>query len=101
VNPLGAGALYLFKDGQDTLYRLHGTVEPWSIGKSMSSGCIRLLNQDIVDLYGRVPTGSKVVVLDHQPRKDLPIQSLFEIWVNRSARVLPANRALASRYGPT
>lgn len=62
-NPLGARALYLYKNGQDTLYRIHGTNEPWSIGKSVSSGCIRLLNQDIVDLHKRVPRGSRVVVL--------------------------------------
>ncbi|MHA6643476.1 L,D-transpeptidase [Mesorhizobium sp. A623] len=62
-NPLGARALYLFKSGQDTLYRIHGTNEQWSIGKSVSSGCIRLLNQDIVDLHKRVPKGSRVVVL--------------------------------------
>lgn len=62
-NPLGARALYLYKDGQDTLYRIHGTNEPWSIGKSVSSGCIRLLNQDIIDLHRRVPKGSRVVVL--------------------------------------
>lgn len=62
-NPLGARALYLFEGGKDTLYRIHGTNEPWSIGKSMSSGCIRMMNQDIIDLYRRVPDGSKVVVL--------------------------------------
>lgn len=62
-NPLGARALYLFKDGKDTLYRLHGTTEPWSIGKAVSSGCIRLFNQDIMDLYRRVPRGARVVVL--------------------------------------
>lgn len=61
-NPLGARALYLFKNGQDTLFRIHGTNEPESIGHAVSSGCIRMLNQDIIDLYGRVPTGSKVVV---------------------------------------
>ncbi|MFA7413382.1 MAG: L,D-transpeptidase [Rhizobium sp.] len=62
-NPLGARALYLYQNGKDTLYRIHGTNEPWSIGKSVSSGCIRLLNQDIIDLYRRVPKGSRVVVL--------------------------------------
>ena len=62
-NPLGARALYLYANGQDTLYRLHGTLEPWSIGKKVSSGCIRLFNQDIVDLYNRVAVGSRVVVL--------------------------------------
>jgi lipoprotein-anchoring transpeptidase ErfK/SrfK len=62
-NPLGPRALYLYRDGRDTYYRLHGTVEPWTIGTMVSSGCIRLLNQDIMDLYRRVPVGAKVVVL--------------------------------------
>lgn len=65
-NPLGARALYLFdKDGNDTLYRLHGTPEWKSIGTAASSGCIRLMNQDIIDLYSRVKPGrnSKVVVI--------------------------------------
>ena len=65
-NPLGARALYLYANGADTLYRIHGTNDPSSIGKAMSSGCIRLLNQDIADLYLRVPVGSKVVVLPSQ-----------------------------------
>jgi lipoprotein-anchoring transpeptidase ErfK/SrfK len=64
-NPLGARALYLYQDGRDTLYRLHGTNEPWSIGRAMSSGCIRLFNQDIIDLYERTPTGTRVVVRSH------------------------------------
>lgn len=62
-NPLGARALYLFKGGKDTLYRIHGTNEPQTIGKAVSSGCIRMMNQDVIDLYRRVPGGSKVVVL--------------------------------------
>ncbi|HYF55853.1 MAG TPA: L,D-transpeptidase [Salinarimonas sp.] len=61
-NPLGARALYLHQGGRDTLYRIHGTNEPWSIGQAVSSGCIRLLNQDIVDLYDRVPVGAPVIV---------------------------------------
>ena len=65
-NPLGARALYLYNNGGDTMYRLHGTTEPWSIGQSVSSGCIRLFNQDIIDLYSRVPVGSPVVVLNGQ-----------------------------------
>ena len=65
TNPLGARALYLFKDGRDTLYRIHGSNEDWSIGRAVSSGCIRLLNQDIIDLYGRVPNGTKIVVLQN------------------------------------
>ncbi len=62
-NPLGARALYLYRDGQDTHFRLHGTIEPDTIGTAVSSGCIRLVNQDIIDLYNRVPVGTKVVVL--------------------------------------
>lgn len=63
-NPLGARALYLYQDGRDTLYRIHGTNDPSSIGRSVSSGCVRLFNQDIVDLYNRVTVGSKVIVLN-------------------------------------
>ncbi len=62
-NPLGARALYLNANGQDTLYRIHGTNDPSSIGKAMSSGCIRMLNEDVADLFERVPVGAKVVVL--------------------------------------
>ena len=62
-NPLGARALYLFEGDRDTLYRLHGTTDAASIGKAVSSGCVRLLNQDVIDLYNRVPVGTKVVVL--------------------------------------
>jgi lipoprotein-anchoring transpeptidase ErfK/SrfK len=61
-NPLGARALYLYQNGRDTLYRIHGTAEVWSIGRAVSSGCIRLLNADIIDLYNQVPTGTRVVV---------------------------------------
>jgi lipoprotein-anchoring transpeptidase ErfK/SrfK len=61
-NPLGARALYLYQDGRDTMFRLHGTNEPWSIGKQVSSGCVRLLNEDIYDLYNRVPVGATVLV---------------------------------------
>jgi lipoprotein-anchoring transpeptidase ErfK/SrfK len=62
-NPLGARALYLFQGGRDTLYRIHGTMEPWTIGHNVSSGCIRMINQDVIDLYERAPVGAKVVVL--------------------------------------
>jgi lipoprotein-anchoring transpeptidase ErfK/SrfK len=62
-NPLGARALYLWQGNKDTLYRIHGTFEPWTIGRSVSSGCIRMINQDVIDLYQRVPVGAKVVVL--------------------------------------
>jgi lipoprotein-anchoring transpeptidase ErfK/SrfK len=62
-NPLGARALYLFQDKKDTLFRIHGTNEPDSIGKAVSSGCIRMLNSDVMDLYQRVAKGTRVVVL--------------------------------------
>lgn len=62
-NPLGARALYLFQNGNDTLYRIHGTNEPMSIGKNASSGCIRMLNQDVIELYRRAPVGTRVVVM--------------------------------------
>lgn len=61
-NPLGARALYIFQNGEDTLYRLHGSPEWNSIGKAVSSGCVRLLNQDIIDLYERVPNKAKILV---------------------------------------
>ncbi len=58
-NPLGARALYI----GSTLYRIHGSNEPWTIGHNVSSGCIRLRNADVIDLYGRVKVGAKVVVM--------------------------------------
>ena len=61
-NPLGARALYIFQNNEDTLYRIHGSPEWWTIGKSVSSGCVRMLNQDIIDLYGRVPAKTRIVV---------------------------------------
>jgi len=66
-NPLGPRALYLFQGNRDTLFRIHGTTEAWSIGKAVSSGCIRLFNPDIIDLYSRVPLDSRVVVLQAEP----------------------------------
>lgn len=63
-NPLGARALYLYRNGRDTMFRLHGTTEPWSIGTNVSSGCIRFLNHDIIDLYNRIPANSRAVVLN-------------------------------------
>ncbi len=61
-NPLGARALYIYQNGKDTLYRLHGSPEWYSIGKSTSSGCVRLINQDVIDLYDRVAEKSPIVV---------------------------------------
>lgn len=62
-NPLGARAMYLYQNGKDTLFRIHGTVEPYTIGQSVSSGCIRMINQDAIDLYSRVALGTQVKVL--------------------------------------
>jgi len=67
-NPLGPRALYLYDSGRDTGYRLHGTLEPWSIGKDVSSGCIRMFPEDIIDLYQRLPNGTAVLVLEHIAR---------------------------------
>ncbi|MCT7663135.1 L,D-transpeptidase [Shinella kummerowiae] len=62
-NPLGARALYLFKGGRDTIFRIHGTNQPWTIGQNMSSGCIRMMNKDVEHLYARADVGTKVVVV--------------------------------------
>ncbi|WP_162652229.1 L,D-transpeptidase [Lentilitoribacter sp. Alg239-R112] len=62
-NPLGARALYLYKNGRDTHFRIHGTNQPSSIGQSVSSGCIRMINAHVEDLYNRVPLGARVIVI--------------------------------------
>ena len=92
-NPLGARALYLYKGGRDTLYRIHGTNEPQSIGRAVSSGCIRMLNADVIDLYDRVPIGTRVVglpsltpiarlgrMLPEPPPVPLRVQGIFAGW---------------------
>ena len=63
-NPLGSRAIYIFQDGEDTLYRIHGTPEVHTIGQSVSSGCVRMINQDVIDLYERVENGAPIVVRD-------------------------------------
>src|SRR5262249_40952557 len=88
ANPMGARALYLYANGQDTLYRIHGTNQPGWIGHAISSGCIRLTNEDIIDLYSRVKTGATVVVL-------VPVQGS-----KRLIRVVPAH-ALKYYYRPS
>src|SRR5262249_364492 len=62
-NPLGARALYLYQGNRDTLYRIHGTNAPQTIGQAMSSGCIRMLNEEVIDLHDRVRIGTKVIVI--------------------------------------
>ncbi|KQV73279.1 L,D-transpeptidase [Rhizobium sp. Root1220] len=77
MNPLGARALYIYRDGQDTLYRLHGSPEWNSIGKAVSSGCVRLMNHDIVDLYERVPYHARIKVFQApMPQPQQPDTSL-------------------------
>jgi len=61
-SPLGARALYLYQNGQDILFRIHGTNEPWTIGEQVSSGCVRMLNEDVADLYNRVEISTKVIL---------------------------------------
>jgi lipoprotein-anchoring transpeptidase ErfK/SrfK len=63
-NPMGSRALYLYSGGKDTLFRIHGTNQPEYIGASISSGCIRMTNEDVIDLYDRVGLGTVVVVLE-------------------------------------
>ncbi|MBB3966375.1 MULTISPECIES: L,D-transpeptidase [Rhizobium] len=62
-NPLGARAMYLYQGGRDTIFRIHGTNQPWTIGLNLSSGCIRMVNKDVEQLYERVPVGTKVIVV--------------------------------------
>jgi len=62
-NPLGARALYLYQNGKDTLYRIHGTNQPTELGLANTSGCIRMLNHHVVDLYNRVKSGTTVIVM--------------------------------------
>ena len=65
ANPLGPRAMYLYRGGSDLGYRLHGTLEPWSIGQNVSSGCVRMFPEDIIDLYQRCPMATRVLVLKH------------------------------------
>ncbi len=75
-NPLGARAMYLWQGDKDTLFRIHGTNEPWSIGHSESSGCIRMINQDAIDLYSKVQPGARVVVLGSRGAQ--PVEALSQ-----------------------
>ena len=64
-NPLGARAMYLYKGGRDTIFRIHGTNQPWTIGLNMSSGCIRMMNEDVEHLYDRADVGTKVIAVSY------------------------------------
>ncbi|WP_337957669.1 MULTISPECIES: L,D-transpeptidase [Thioclava] len=82
-NPLGARALYLYKDGKDTYYRIHGTMDPSSIGRATSAGCIRLFNQDIIDLFNKIPKGTEVKVRNREESLDMegPVVQLHSGYV--------------------
>jgi lipoprotein-anchoring transpeptidase ErfK/SrfK len=71
ANPLGARGIYLYQGNKDTLYRIHGTNQPEYIGQAISSGCIRMTNEDVIDLYDRVKMGATVVVLPPGQRRGL------------------------------
>jgi lipoprotein-anchoring transpeptidase ErfK/SrfK len=71
-NPMGARALYLYQGSKDTLFRIHGTNQPEYIGRAVSSGCIRMVNEDVIDLYNRVKVGAIVVVLAPKQTDTLP-----------------------------
>lgn len=81
-SPLGARALYLFKNGRDTMYRIHGTPEWNSIGKNASSGCVRMLNQDVIDLFGRVERAT-------------PVDVFHSMYLGADVTGKPASRAAA------
>ena len=82
-NPLGARALYLYKNGKDTYYRIHGTMDPSSIGRATSAGCIRLFNQDIIDLFSKVPKGTEVKVRNREESLEMegPVVQLHSGYV--------------------
>jgi lipoprotein-anchoring transpeptidase ErfK/SrfK len=107
-NPLGARALYIFQGKEDTLFRIHGSPEWWTIGKSVSSGCVRMINQDVVDLFNRVPDGTQIVVTDLsrpgvESVDDVRDQEIYEpyrpreAWGNDDGAYLDAVRAPSRR----
>ncbi len=92
TNPIGARGLYLFQGNVDTLYRIHGTAEVNSIGRAVSSGCIRMLNADIIDLYERVPMGTRVVV--RQSRGEVIAEAARDIGADVGEAVRSVGDAL-------
>jgi lipoprotein-anchoring transpeptidase ErfK/SrfK len=103
-NPLGARALYLFQGPADTLFRIHGTRDPKSIGRAVSSGCIRMLNADVVELFDRVSLGTKVVVLPSSrpvaQTKPKRSRSIRVAQARRRRRMALYRRYYRRRYGP-
>jgi lipoprotein-anchoring transpeptidase ErfK/SrfK len=85
ASPLGARSLYLYRGGRDTRFRIHGTNDLESIGNATTAGCIRLFNQDIIDLYNRVPMGTRVVVLTYEEAAASP----DAVWLDRGVELPP------------
>lgn len=90
-NPLGSRALYLYQGSVDTYYRIHGTLDPSSIGKATSAGCIRMFNQDVIDLFEQIPTGTEVIVRSQAESVAMegPMQETPEGYVVPAAAVQP------------
>lgn len=96
-NPLGARALYLYQGGKDTLYRIHGGGHPTRLGKATSSGCIRLLDHDVIDLYARVGTGTRTLVLgDEKKVSGAPAEEPQSTAASRA----PVTPNISGRPGP-
>lgn len=91
-NPLGSRALYLYRGGRDTMFRIHGTIDPRSIGRATSAGCIRLFNQDVMDLFERVENGATVVVRTLEESIALDGPHMDDAW-GRIVAVTPENEA--------
>ncbi|WP_111558416.1 L,D-transpeptidase [Paracoccus sediminilitoris] len=96
-NPLGSRALYLYQGSVDTYYRIHGTLDPSSIGKATSAGCIRMFNQDVMDLFEQIPTGTKVIVRSEADslRMEGPMAETPEGYVQPAAQIQPDMQATA------
>jgi lipoprotein-anchoring transpeptidase ErfK/SrfK len=95
ASPLGARALYLYRGGRDTRYRIHGTNDLESIGNATSAGCIRLFNQDIIDLFNRTPIGAEVVVRTYEES----LVSRDSEWIDRGVELPPKIVDPALIYG--
>ena len=97
-NPLGSRALYLYQGSVDTYYRIHGTLDPSSIGKATSAGCIRMFNQDVMDLFEQIPTGTEVVVRSQAEsvRMEGPMTETPEGYVVPAASVVQPEAQIAA-----
>ena len=95
-NPLGSRALYLYRGGRDTMYRIHGTMDPSSVGKATSAGCIRLFNQDIMDLFDEIPSGTPVKV--RTPGESRALEG--EMIQQPNGYLVPANQVQTAAATP-